>query len=583
MRLHLAALSICVTFVVSASAPVGAVESDGTSFLDSVGNPLDEFGAAVAITDSRLVVGAPAKDGGYGAVFVYEQTVPGTWSGRRLTASDGLPGDRFGDAVGVAGDRVVVGARFADGADTGTGAVYVFERAVDGSWIEHKIIASDGQTDDGFGGSVAVDGDRIVVGADWDDDQGGESGSAYVFTLVDGVWTEQKLVASDGATGDLFGRSVAVAGDRVAVGAIYDDGILADVGAVYVYDLAEATERKLTPEDEERVSLFGHAVAMSGDLLAVGAPLADLVEDGDLIIDSGAVFRYDLSTDDAGGVAYRPAVPSAEAQFGFSVATDGARVVVGAPNDGAVAPNAGAVAPNAGAVYAFEDGVETKFSAPEPAGGDVLGRAVGVAGDHVVAGAPRADVGAQDAGAAFLLDGADVVLTDFEDTQGHTFEVEIGWLVAQGITTGCDADGNRYCPDEPVSREQMATFLRRALALDPATDHGFTDVSGLHAASVGAIADAGITAGCDADTRSFCPTHAVTRAQMATFLVRALDLVPEPGDRFDDVAGVHAANIETVAVAGITVGCAPGGRLYCPDEPVTRGQMAAFLARAFGS
>ena len=132
----------------------------------------------------------------------------------------------------------------------------------------------------------------------------------------------------------------------------------------------------------------------------------------------------------------------------------------------------------------------------------------------------------------------------------------------------------------------MATFLARALDLvAPGEEAGFDDVDpdGVHSAGIAALLGAGITSGCSAGPTSFCPDQPVTRAQMATFLARALNLVASGEEAgFDDVDpdGVHAAGIAALLGAGITSGCSAEPRSFCPDQPVTRAQMATFLARA---
>ena len=101
-------------------------------------------------------------------------------------------------------------------------------------------------------------------------------------------------------------------------------------------------------------------------------------------------------------------------------------------------------------------------------------------------------------------------------------------LADLGVTEGCKTDPLRYCPHEAVSRAQMATFLVRAFDLDAAPPAGFADTGGdAHEANIDALAAVGITAGCKTDPLRYCPDQAVTRAQMATFLVRALDLMSE--------------------------------------------------------
>ena len=178
---------------------------------------------------------------------------------------------------------------------------------------------------------------------------------------------------------------------------------------------------------------------------------------------------------------------------------------------------------------------------------------------------------------------ATITLAVFGDIAGSLFADEIVWLAEEGITVGC-GDGTNYCPQRDVTRAEMATFLTRALGLEtPPQPAGFADVDpdGVHAASIEALHAAGITTGCG-DGTNFCPDRAVTRAEMATFLTRALGLEtpPQPAGFADvDLDGVHAASIEALHAAGITRGCGDGTN-FCPDRAVTRAQMAAFLYRA---
>ena len=180
-----------------------------------------------------------------------------------------------------------------------------------------------------------------------------------------------------------------------------------------------------------------------------------------------------------------------------------------------------------------------------------------------------------------------VTLTVFGDITGHQFVNEILWLAEEGITRGCAA--HSYCPSNPVTRAQMATFLARALNLEaPRQRAGFADVdpSSAHAANIEALYAAQITTGCTQDPLAYCPSRPVTRAQMATFLARALDLeAPAQPAGFADVdpSSAHAANIEALYAAQITTGCTQDPLAYCPSRPVTRAQMAAFLHRALRS
>jgi hypothetical protein len=154
----------------------------------------------------------------------------------KLTASDAAAGDYFGRSVSVSGDTAVIGAW---GDDDRRGAAYIFTR--NGStWAQQaKLTASDAAAGDHFGQSVSVSGDTAVVAADWDDDAGSNSGSAYVFKRSGSTWTQQaKLTASDAAAGDEFGVSVSVSGDTAVVGASSNDDAGSASGSAYVFDLA---------------------------------------------------------------------------------------------------------------------------------------------------------------------------------------------------------------------------------------------------------------------------------------------------------------------------------------------------------
>lgn len=164
----------------------------------------------------------------------------------------------------------------------------------------------------------------------------------------------------------------------------------------------------------------------------------------------------------------------------------------------------------------------------------------------------------------------------FTDIAASSFVYDIIWLAEVGISNGCGSGW--FCPTNPVGRDQMASFLARALGLPAATRDYFTDDTGsIHEADINRVAEAGITLGCSDGV--YCPATPVARDQMASFLARALALPPAGADHFSDDAGsVHEADINRVAEAGITLGCATGR--YCPGSLVTREQMAAFLHRA---
>jgi hypothetical protein len=173
----------------------------------------------------------------------------------------------------------------------------------------------------------------------------------------------------------------------------------------------------------------------------------------------------------------------------------------------------------------------------------------------------------------------------FLDDDGSIFEEDIEWLAARGITKGCNPPiNNLFCPKDGVTRGQMAAFLVRAIRPAASGSDSFRDDdSSVFEGDIDVLAAAGITRGCNPPANDrFCPDEHVTRGQMAAFLVRALDLDSAEGDPFtDDDESVFERDIESLAAAGITLGCnPPANDRFCPEDLVTREQMAAFLRRA---
>ena len=171
-----------------------------------------------------------------------------------------------------------------------------------------------------------------------------------------------------------------------------------------------------------------------------------------------------------------------------------------------------------------------------------------------------------------------VVAPPYSDVTSHSLIDHIMWITYAGISTGCG--GGKYCPNESVTRAEMAAFLDRALDL-PATDEDFftDDNSNPLEISINRVAAAGIASGCA--TNRYCPNRAVTRGEMATFIDRAFDLPGTANDYFvDDESSIHEDAINRLAKANITGGCT--STRFCPTASTTRAEMAAFLHRAVG-
>jgi len=373
----------------------------------SEGAAFDNFGRSVAVSGSTIVVGAPFDSIGgnvnQGSVYVFNRQ-GGSWvETQKLTASDGTAGDFFGFSVAFSSSTIVVGS-IADtiGGNVNQGSAYVFNRQ-GGSWVEtQKLTASDGMAGDGFGFSVAFSGSAIVVGADNDDVDNFDQGSAYVFDRSGGSWVEtQKLTAGDGVEGDQFGWSVAVSGSTIVVGSI-DDAIGGNSfqGSAYVFNrqgTGWVETQKLTASDGAAEDSFGWSVAVSGSTIVVGVPFDSIGG----ISDPGSAYVFNRQGGSWVETQKLTASDGTAGDFlGFSVAFSGSTILVGAFGDD-IGGNF-----EQGSAYAFErhggSWVETqKLTVSDGAANDNFGHSVAVSGSIILVGAPFVDIGK---GAAYVFE-----------------------------------------------------------------------------------------------------------------------------------------------------------------------------------
>jgi len=215
---------------------------------------------------------------------------------QKLLAADGADGDNFGISVAISGNTAIIGSHGDDDNGSKSGSAYVFR--YDGSdWGEESnLTASDGAAGDWFGYSVSIDDEVIVVGAHYNDDNGNNSGSAYVFRYDGHGWVrEATLLPSDGATNDWFGYSVSIAGNVIVVGSYFDDDNGSNSGSAYVFRYDSngsgewVEEAKLVAFDGVAEDYFGETVAIDNNVIVIGA-----YSDDDNGSNSGSayVFRY---------------------------------------------------------------------------------------------------------------------------------------------------------------------------------------------------------------------------------------------------------------------------------------------------
>ena len=322
------------------------------------GAALDKFGHSVAISADTIVVGAynddsPQSNAGSAYVFVRSGS---TWAfQQKLTASDGTPDDEFGNAVGIAGETIVVGSHFADLAgNSQAGSAYVYRRT--GTlWTETQRltpVSTNGSLilGDNFGESIAMSG-KLAVGASGDDSPFTAAGAVYVFSSNGALYgLEQKLNIPNGANGDRFGNSVAIEGNTLVGGALQYTPIVTQpaFGAAYVYEFNGSTwvsQGRLTASDGASPDRFGYSVAVSNNVIAVGAREDDTSAGG---ADAGSAYVFSRT----GSIwteqqKLGPDDTFNGDRFGASVALSFGNLIIGAAEKALTAPN------GQGAVYYF--------------------------------------------------------------------------------------------------------------------------------------------------------------------------------------------------------------------------------------
>jgi hypothetical protein len=214
-----------------------------------------------------------------GAGYVFSRNGTNWDEEAQLFASDADEFDWFGASVSINGENLIIGAHNNDDNGSNSGSAYIFKKNKDG-WLEvAKLNASDGDSEDYFGWSVSIDKDTAVIGAIGDSDNGGHSGSAYVFKNSGNIWSQEvKLLSSDGEEGDGFGCSVNVAGNYMIIGSYDDDDNGVSSGSAYVFKNDGITwieNEKLLASDGEDGDFFGFSVSFNNEYAVIGAVFGD--------------------------------------------------------------------------------------------------------------------------------------------------------------------------------------------------------------------------------------------------------------------------------------------------------------------
>jgi hypothetical protein len=405
------------------------------------GHAGNRFGFAVSIDDNTALVGEPFDNVGAnqsGSAYVYVRD-GGLWNLQaQLNAADFATNDNFGHRVAIDGNTALVTAILDDDNGLNSGSAYVFVRDIAGNWAQQaKLLAPDGAAGDGFGEWAALDGDTVVIGARSDDDHGSDSGSAYVFVRdAAGNWTIQaKLVAGDAASGDVFGFGVGLHGDTAVIGAVLEDQAGNNAGAAYVFvrddDGVWTQQAKLTAADGAADRLFGRDIAVYGDTVLIGSIKAPANHST-----GGAAYVFVRNAGLWSQQAKLVALDGGDDEFGMSLALETDTAVIGA-----WAHDHGAT--DTGAAYVFKRDASGNWSedkellASDRGPGQQLsgpGGGVAISNGTVIAGTPY--LGNALTGAAYVFQ----LVTPPSDTDGDGVVDLVDNCVAVANTEQVDSD-----------------------------------------------------------------------------------------------------------------------------------------------
>lgn len=325
------------------------------------------FGRSTAMDNGILISGADGAE----RAWTFN---PSTGAQIQMLAPNDPPSRSFGYSVDIQGNIAVVGARWDDDNGVQSGSAYIFD-ALTGAQL-HKLVPSDGAVDYNFGHSISIHDGIVGVGAHYDGENGFRAGAAYLFDASSGAFI-RKILAPDGVANDEFGYSIAVGDGVVAVGAIKDSDGAASSGSVYIFSLADGSLiRKINASDPGIADQFGFSVAIDNGTLVVGSD-----QDNVFSNDSGSAYIFDLAT---GNELFKifPTDGAREDKFGHSVDIHNGVVVVGSHQD----DDLGSLS---GSAYLFEAATGTQIVKMRPSNGgpsEYFGSSVAISGGLAAGG-----------------------------------------------------------------------------------------------------------------------------------------------------------------------------------------------------
>jgi len=469
------------------------------ALLSGEGDPtfadLEQFGYSIDTEQGTLIVSAPLGNSSgtiTGEVLVYERNQIECNLIKTLIPSDGLDGDRFGISVSISNDIIVVGAYAEDNSGLSSGAAYVFYKDYGGinNWGEvKKLTASDASSSDFFGQSVAIEDSIIIIGSPQDDDNGTNSGSAYIYSKNLGGqdnWGElKKLSASNASSGDKFGYSIVFNNSQIIIGSIFEDEFKSNSGAAYIYykDFGGIDNwgelKKLKASDPDSGALFGNSLDIQDTLLVIGAFEHD---------NRGAAYIFSKNLggidnwgelkklDEANGRAFD--------KFGYSVQIENEYIAIGDINDIGASNYEGV-----GFLYSKDLGgpnnwgLFSKILSPDGENNDRFGRSISMIGEDLFIGVPGDNFQGNDSGSVHLYNNTGGLWQSIKilypkpsakgDLFGHSVAIDnqIAIISAIGDNDAGAHGGSAYI----YQQNQSSTTLIKKLAPD---DVHFPDAFG---------------------------------------------------------------------------------------------------------
>ena len=441
--------SSMMTFALCTSMAAGGIFGESAILIASDAAENDRFGSNICISGDLAAVASTKNDDqgdDSGSVYLFHRQSDNTWlETAKLIPEDISTNDKFGSGISIDGDRMIIGAQYAMNNGSRCGCTYIYERQSDGTWLQQaKMVPWDGEGQDNFGDEVCLQGDLAIISNPRDDSN---SGSVRIHERqADGTWPETgRLDLGNGEPGQFFGQSISISGNALLVGA---GGVGEFTGAAYYYvrqaDGQWLLEEVFMADDGDPGDQFGTSVHLHAGRAVIGA-----FKDSDQASFGGSAYVFECIPGGGWGQFAKLTAPATatEDYFGRCVRVLGNRILVGAEGQD-VAAN------NGGALYSFRhqlDGTWTHtatMTSSDASSGDLFGRSFDLMGTRVIAGSYVNDTSAgSNAGAAYIFDLEPLPPTCHGDINGDA-SVDIEDLLAVLNEWNCDTlcssdvDGN---------------------------------------------------------------------------------------------------------------------------------------------